>query len=138
MLLAWATNESAFLPFPPRDIFCPRIGISVNRRAIGMRDQRLAGGTGRHAASITARSVGRDQSIGNVQVALILHENTAAAPVIGGKRFVIGNIYCSLCLNHAGGAAGDTKTAALAQFGAVLAMVPPLILNVTPPPQKPA
>ena len=97
----------------------PIIDIFVNRRAFGMRDQRLAGGAGRHAASITARSVVRNQSIGNVQVAFILHENTAAAPVIVGIRYVIGNVYLVRCLNHAVGAAGDTKTAALAQFGAV-------------------
>ena len=84
-----------------------------------MRDQRLAGGAGRHAAAITARSVVRNQSIGNVQAAFILHENTAAAPVIVGIRYVIGNVYLARCLNHAVGAAGDTKTAALAQFGAV-------------------
>ena len=56
-------------------------------------------------------------------MATFLHENTAAAPVVRGKRFVIGNIYCSLCSNHAVGTAvvtaADTKAAALAILGAV-------------------
>ena len=56
-------------------------------------------------------------------MATFLHENTAAAPVVLGKRFIIGNIYSIGCSNHAVGTAvvtaADTKAAALAIFGAV-------------------
>ena len=77
-----------------------------------MRDQRLTGGTGRHAASITVRSVGRDQSIGNVQVAFRLNKDTAAAPVKCGICYVIGNVHAAGCLNAAVRMTADSNAAA--------------------------
>ena len=82
-------------------------------------DQGFTRRTGAHAAAKAARGVSGDQRIHDRQVAFFLNENAAAAPVIVGIRYVIGNVYLVRCLNHAVGAAGDTKTAALAQFGAV-------------------
>ena len=82
-------------------------------------DQGFTRRTGAHAAAKAARGVSSDQRIHDRQVAFFLNENAAAAPVIVGIRYVIGNVYLVRCLNHAVGAAGDTKTAALAQFGAV-------------------
>ena len=99
--------------------FCAGSRVSVNGRTVLIDDQGLTCRTSTHTAAKAARSVIRDQRIGDRQKAILLHENTAAAPVIFGKRFVIGNIYLIGCSNHALGTASDTKTAALAIFGAV-------------------
>ena len=100
--------------------FCAGSRVPVNGRTVLIDDQGLTRRTGTHTAAKAARSVIRDQRIGDRQKAILLHENTAAAPVICGKRFVIGNIYLLIgCSNHAVGTAADTKAAALAIFGAV-------------------
>ena len=93
--------------------------VPINSRTVFIDDQGFTRRTGTHAAAKAARGVSGDQRIHDRQVAFFLNENAAAAPVIVGIRYVIGNVYLVRCLNHAVGAAGDTKTAALAQFGAV-------------------
>ena len=93
--------------------------VPINSRTVFIDDQGFTRRTGAHAAAKAARTVVCDQGVDNRQVAFFLNENAAAAPVIVGIRYVIGNVYLVRCLNHAVGAAGDTKTAALAIFGAV-------------------
>ena len=93
--------------------------VFVNGRSVLIDDQGLACRTGAHAAAKAFRAVIGDQRVHDRQVAGFLNKDTAAAPVVIGIRFVIGNVYLFRCPNHAVGAAGDTKTAALAQFGAV-------------------
>ena len=93
--------------------------VPINSRTVFIDDQGFTRRTGTHAAAKAARTVVCDQGVDDRQVAFFLNENAAAAPVIVGIRYVIGNVYLVRCLNHAVGAAGDTKTAALAQFGAV-------------------
>ena len=98
---------------------CAGSRVPVNGRSVLIDNQGFTRRTGAHAAAKAARGVSGDQRIHDRQVAFFLNENAAAAPVIVGIRYVIGNVYLVRCLNHAVGAAGDTKTAALAQFGAV-------------------
>ena len=98
---------------------CAGSRVPVNGRSVLIGDQGFTRRTGAHAAAKAARTVVCDQGVDDRQVAFFLNENAAAAPVIVGIRYVIGNVYLVRCLNHAVGAAGDTKTAALAQFGAV-------------------
>ena len=98
---------------------CAGSPVPVNGRSVLIDNQGFTRRTGAHAAAKAARGVSGDQRIHDRQVAFFLNENAAAAPVIVGIRYVIGNVYLVRCPNHAVGAAGDTKTAALAQFGAV-------------------
>ena len=94
--------------------------VPVNGRSVFIDDQGFTRRTGAHAAAKAFRAVIGDQRVHDRQVAFFLNENAAAAPVVIGIRYVIGNVYLvRFRPNHAGGAAGDTKTAALAQFGAV-------------------
>ena len=93
--------------------------VPINSRTVLIDDQGLTCRTSTHTAAKAARGVSGDQRIHDRQVAFFLNENAAAAPVIVGIRYVIGNVYLVRCPNHAVGAAGDAKTAALAQFGAV-------------------